>query len=132
MPAPCCASRRRRDVWFPSQVAAAKDAASRELAAAATLDAAADAYKAAVEKRRGHSSEGLVSVRADAPPRLRAVPKQVDERWLAKLDALRPRAADFALVDDDALALNVPAPPPPRLDAAADVDVAYTFPSLPF
>ena len=43
------------------------------------------------------------------------MPKQVDGKWLARLDALRPREADFPLPDDgaDALAARVPAPAAP-------------------
>ena len=58
----------------------------------------------------------------------------------ARLDALRPREADFPLPDDgaDALAARVPAPAAPRVRAQlarlddALGDAAYAFPALAF
>ena len=60
--------------------------------------------------------------------------KQVDPRYLAKLDAFRPTAADFALPEDDLRdLLAAPAPPCPE-PAAYDEGLpglAYAFPQRP-
>lgn len=42
---------------------------------------------------------GLGPVEAPVPARTRLVPKQVDQKWLERLETLRPRAADFEIPD---------------------------------
>jgi len=130
------------DLRVEEAVRTAKDCATQHAHAEAEVKARARDYVASKESRqRAYAHpENLVPLGLDAKPRLRVVPKQVDGKWLARLDALRPREADFPLPDDgaDALAARVPAPAAPRprailarLDDALG-DEAYAFPALAF
>ena len=108
-----CASRR------PSRGRGALATKQKE-AEAAVKARARDYVDAQSRRQRAYEApENLVPVGLDAQPRRRVVPKQVDGKWLARLDALRPREADFPLPDDgaDALAARVPAPAAPRVRA---------------
>jgi hypothetical protein len=113
---------------------AALAAADDLCVAEAGAKSAGDAYVAAAKAKDAHDAAGLVAVDAALPPRTRAVRKQVDPRYLAKLDAFRPTAADFTLPEDDLRdLLAAPAPPCPE-PAAYDEGLpglAYAFPQRP-
>ena len=130
------------DLRVEEAVARARALATKQKEAEAAVKARARDYVDAQSRRQRayEAPENLVPVGLDAQPRRRVVPKQVDGKWLARLDALRPREADFPLPDDgaDALAARVPAPAAPRVRAQlarlddALGDAAYAFPALAF
>ena len=126
-PADRDAERARRELEKARVAAGALETASRAEAAA---QLAADA---AVGRAAAHDPSGdLVDTHADLPQRTRVVGKQVDPRYLEKLDALRPRAEDFALPPSLDPPFSVPIPPYAWPSHAPDLgDPVFRFPGAP-
>jgi len=95
------------DLRVEEAVARARALATKQKEAEAAVKARARDYVDAQSRRQRayEAPENLVPVGLDAQPRRRIVPKQVDGKWLARLDALRDRvpwAPGAALLVDGA------------------------------
>mgnify|MGYP003328875603 CR=1 FL=1 len=78
-------------------MARARALATKQKEAEAAVKARARDYVDAQSRRQRayEAPENLVPVGLEAQPRRRVVPKQVDGKWLARLDALRPFVNDL-------------------------------------